>query len=253
MKTLVGIFISMWALTFVCRAENLDRFEYGPRPATSVFDPYDFLSAGKLDKISKPLQRMFREEGLDIVVVVLNGTGDAPPEHVASRFAAAWCKSEIHCVVLHVPEKVGSPWIVPSGKLIDYLIPEEVEQAVNDAQRRARSEPDDDGKVEAATMESADMLRFWTANALIQDAALKEAIAKFRREQGAQHLRLKILAALIPVSFVVLAVTVILLIILLQNRGPKLFPVQLWEVRLGAPYAGGGQPVVILGKLQKKS
>lgn len=222
-------------------------FEYGPRPPLSVFDPGGYLNPELAKAISDPLEAYFKKEGIDVIVVVLPDLGKAPPEHVARSFATAWCTSPIHCVVLHVPGREGSPWIVPDGKLVEHLNPAQVQQAVADARRRAASEAKDPDKVKAAATEAADLLRYWMANALNRSEMIQVESARMRLELEAKSRQWKITAMVAVVSAVSVLAGIWLLIVFLRRRGPRYFPTPAYQPRLGAPYSGGGRAVVDLG------
>ncbi|MEO5917760.1 MAG: TPM domain-containing protein [Luteolibacter sp.] len=241
------IFLLAILLAVPVSANSQGAFEYGPRPALSVFDPDEFLDPAVVKEIAEPLAKNFKEENVDVIVVVLKDTGSAPPEHVARQFAEAWCRSQIHCVVLHVPGNPNSPWIIPAGQIIDHIRPENVEQDVNDRQRRARAEPDEAHKVKAAASESADMLRYWMKNAINHTEMLQTATTQFRLEQetNARKKQIALLATLAAILPIIAGITVCIGI--LRRRGPAFFPNHLWRLRLGAPHAGGNHAVSNLG------
>lgn len=222
-------------------------FEYGPRPPLSVFDPSGYLNPELAKAISDPLEAHFKKEGIDVVVVVLPDLGKAPPEHVARSFASAWCASPIHCVVLHVPGRDGSPWIVPDGKLVEYLNPAQVQQAVADARRRAASEAKDPDKVKAAAAEAADILRYWMANALNRSEMIQDESARMRLELETRSRQWKIAAMIAVVSVIPVLAGISLLIVFFRRRVSRHFPTPAYQPRLGAPFSGGGRAVVNLG------
>ena len=228
-------------------AEKVEDFEYGQRPPQSVFDPLGFLEPQVLKEISDPLATVFRNENIDIIVVILDDLAGAPPEHVARRFAAAWCVSDIHAVVLHVPGRDDSPWIIPAGKLVDCLKPELLAQKVAEAKRNASREPGDQGKVRAASTEAADMLRYWMYNALNRSVFLQSAREKYRAEQEtkAKHWRIAMLTG--AASAIPLLAGLCMLVFLLRKPGPRRFPDLNPPRRLGAPHAGGNFAVADLG------
>jgi hypothetical protein len=222
-------------------------FEYGPRPSLPVFDPDEFLEPALVKEIAEPLAKNLREEGVDVMVVVLKDIGSAPPEHVARQFAAAWCTSPAHCIVLHVPGNPGSPWIVPAGQVINDARPEQLEQDVMDRERRAKAEPDDPHKVKAAASESADMLRYWMKNALNRSEMIQTESTRIRTEQETISIKKRVaifgtLASLLP-----LAALLGVIMRGIRKRGPAYFPNHLWRLRLGAPHAGGNHAVADLG------
>ncbi len=225
-------------------------FEYGPRPPQSVFDPNGFLDPANLREISDPLATIYKTEGVDVIVVVLADLGDAPPEHVAGRFAEAWCTSPLHCVVLHVPGHAESPWIIPGGRLVGQLVPEQVAQAVDAASRRAASEPNPAAQVAAAAIEASDLLRYWMANAINRSEIIRTESTRMRAELQNKAARWRIVLLTAAVFAIPLVVGVSLLVVTLRNRGPGSFPKQPWKPRLGAPHAGGNHAVVHLGAPQ---
>lgn len=221
-------------------------FLYGKRPPESIFDPEGYLDAKVTKEISEPLA-VYRRDGIEVIVVVLKSLEEAPPGHVAQEFAKAWCKSPIHCVVLHVPGEKDSPWIIPAGQLIDHLVPDQVRRAVADSHRRAASEPDDAHKVKAAASEATDMLRYWLANALNRSDLIIRESARQREEIDAKKIKMEIAVIIAAASIVPILLGFSLLLTFYRRRGPAYFPHQDWQPRLGAPYAGGNNAVVNLG------
>ncbi len=221
-------------------------FLYGKRPSESIFDPEGYLDAQLTKEISEPLE-VYRRDGIEVIVIVLKSLEGAPPGHVAQEFAKAWCKSPIHCVVLHVPGEKDSPWIIPDGQLVDHLMPDQVRRAVADSHRRAASEPDDGHKVKAAASEATDMLRYWLANALNRSDLIIMESARQREEAEAEKIKYKLSVFIAAASIVPVLVGFSLMLTVYRRRGPAYFPHQDWQPRLGAPYAGGNNAVVNLG------
>ncbi len=221
-------------------------FEFGPRPPLSVFDPDEILDPKVAKEISAPLAKNLAEEQVDVIVVILKDTGNAPPEHVARQFAEAWCRTPMHCVVLHLPGNSNTPWIVPAGRLITLANSGKVEQDVEDRERRARAEPDDTHKVRSAASEAADMVRYWMKDYLNRREMILTEGTRIRLEQESMTRNKKIvffgaLAAILPFVF---GITVLIRII--RRMGPGYFPNHSWQLRLGAPHAGGNHAVANL-------
>lgn len=222
-------------------------FEYGPRPPLSVFDPDQILDPARVKEISDPLAGNLREEGIDVIVVVLKEIGSAPPGHVARQFADAWSKPQIHCVVLHVPGNPDSPWILPGGQVVGLINPAVAEREIADRQRRARAEPDDFHKVKAAAEESADLLRFWMGGAIQRSEIIRTESTKMRLELDTSSRRKQILVLAALASILPLAAGFGLLMRVLGRRGPGHFPNHVWQLRLGAPHSGGNHAIASLG------
>lgn len=244
----VATVISAFLLAVSSAAVNDIDFEYGQRPTNAIFDPKDVLGAKASREISEPLARIHLNEGIDVIVVILENLADAPPEHVARLFAAAWCDTPIHAVVLHVPGRADSPWIVPNGKFAATVRPEVIDAAVAEARRNASREPDDAGKVRAATTEAADMLRYWTGNAIIRSEFIKAKAGQMRHEQEIKTRKWKY-GLLLAASCAIPAIVGIAMVFLWfrKRRGSHRFPKPNVQRRLGAPHAGGNHAVVNLG------
>jgi TPM domain len=235
------------ALALSSIADAATDFEYGPRPPQSVFDPGGVLTPAELKAVSDPLAKIYQKEGVDVLVVVMPDVGNAPPEHVAGRFADAWSTSALRCVVLHVPGHEESPWIFPSGRLVSYLNPAEVEKSVVDARRRAMSEPKDADRVRAASSEAADMLRYWLAGTINHSEMIQTESTRMRLEQEKKSRQWRIGAMAAAASVIPIIVGISLFFSFLRRRGPGYFPNHAWQLRLGAPHAGGNHAVTRLG------
>lgn len=233
-----------WALPAAATQE----FEYGPRPPLAVFDPAGILDPAVAKSISDSLVKIYQQEEIDVIVIVLKEIGQAPPEHVAGRFAAAWCSSPIHCMVLHVPGREGSPWIIPAGRLIGHINPEAVKAAVANAHRRVIAESNDTNKVKASATEASDMLRIWMGSAITQTADIQIEAAKMRLELEIQSRRWKLGAMIAAAAFIPLITGIVLIVSFIKHRRPRYFSINTWQRRLGAPYAGGNQTLVDLGR-----
>lgn len=235
------IALCVWA---ACGIAYGQEFEHGERPPNSVFDPLGLLEPEALRRISEPLQRFLIEEDIDVIVVVLDDLGDAPPEFVAKRFSRAWCSASAHAVVLHVPSHADSPWIVPGGGMVAQIQRSVLNDRLSQARRNAMREPTDEDKVRAATVEAADMLRFWTSGTMVHDelvtTARKAAMEKFQGEYRVRKIRVYVLAG------VAILLVICLLVLLLWWRKPKhrTFPDFHPPRRMGAPHGGGNHVVV---------
>lgn len=222
-------------------------FEYGPRPANSVFDPNGVLDATTLGKITEPMQRLRKSEGIDIVVVVLDDLKGAPPEHVAGRFAAAWSDSLIRAVVLHVPGREDSPWIITGGEFTELLQPESMARDTTHDKRLASYEPTDAGKVHVAVEGAADRLRYWKATHFNATEARKKAIARMRLEDEDKSRQWRIVVFTSVSCLIPLFLLCYLLYRMLRRPGSRHFPDVVPPRRMGAPHAGGNHAVTKLG------
>ena len=129
-----------------------------------------------------------------------------------------------------------------------HLNPAQVQQAVNDARRRAASEAKDPDKVKAAATEAADMLRYWMANALNRSEMIQLESARMRLELETKSRQWKI-AAMVAGRFGDsgdrrdLAAHRVP-----PQAGPRIFSATRLPDRASAlPTAGGNRAVVDLG------
>jgi hypothetical protein len=227
--------------------EKVPDFEHGQRPPDAVFDPNGLLEPNVLKEISAPLAKIFKDEQIDIIVVILADIAGAPPERVAGQFAAAWCDSPMHAVVLHVQGRQDGPWIVPGGRLIDCIKPEKLAQSVADAQRDASREPNEQAMVRTAASEAADMLRYWRHNAINRVEFIRNARAEIQMEQQAKAIQWRIAKLTGAACVIPVMIGVSMLILKFRKRGPRRFPETNPPRRLGAPHAGGNFAVADLG------
>ncbi len=238
MKSLTALFflllcIPAWA------EQTQTSFKYGERPKNSVFDPRDILSPQEQEKISKPLSDILKNEGIDIIVVILPDFGNAPPDHVARGFAEKWATTTVNSVVLYVPGKEGSPWIFPGKVMIAAINPEIVKETLVAAEKRASAEPSDFGKVRAASIEAADAVRYWLGGALLRTENMINKRLEWQLEKERRVRLLKLSAVLGAAALIPLILGIVFLVLRIKGSRPKVFPMLRKTTRLGAPYAGG--------------
>lgn len=238
MKTSLALFF-VFLCTLAHGEQGMAGFESGERPANSIFDPAGVLTSKEQELISEPLGKILKNDGIDVIVVILPEIGDAPPEHVAKGFADKWATTTVNSVVLHVPGREGSPWIFPGKVMSGAVKPDVVRERISEAEKRAAAEPTDFGKVRAASVEAADAIRYWLGGALLYTEAvinsrLDAQLARERRERLLKISAILGAAALIPLVFGVAFLTVSI-----RRRKARRFPRIRKLARLGAPHAGG--------------
>ncbi|MDP4626092.1 MAG: TPM domain-containing protein [Akkermansiaceae bacterium] len=235
------IFLS---LTFAVSADQAQSgFKYGERPTNSVFDPTGILTVKEADEIATPLVEILKNEEIDVIVVVLPEIGTAPPLHVARGFAEKWSQTEINAVVLHIPGQEDSPWIFPGKVMSSTLPPDVMRQSLEEAESRARAEPSEFSKIKAASIEAADVMRFWKGSEVIRDEVKisRQLQARLIFEQRDRLIKLSLgigAAALIPLIF-----GAVFFFVRIKSSGAKRFPDLRVTHRLGAPYSGGNNAV----------
>ena len=246
------IFLSLVMSSLALAGSDVEDFEYGKRPSNAVFDPDSLLNSRVENRLSAELAKIRAEDNVDILVVVLNDLGQAPPEHVARRFAIAWCEGPAYAVILHVPGRPDGPWIVPGGVLVDAVTTEIVREGVASTVRRVAQESKDSDKVRTAVMETSDMLRFWLGGAVIrgeqateQRAQIREDFQKYSLNSMSWRVRFLLLAAAV---LTLLAVIMFFVFLIINKRKHRIFGAPLMPRRLGAPYCGGNHAVVSSGQ-----
>jgi hypothetical protein len=239
MKSMILPILAFLCLQAVEADQTQSGFKFGERPKNSIFDPTGVLTPQQQVLIAGPLGKILKAEGIDVMVVILPEIGDAPPEHVAKGFAEKWATTKVNSVVLHVPGHPDSPWILPGDVVGLAVKPEAVSATITEAEKRARAESDDFGKIRAASIEAADAIRYWMGGAFILterhiNQQLANQLAFERRER-----LLKLAAALAAAGAIPLILGLVFIYLRIRNSGAREFP-QIRKVqRLGAPYAGG--------------
>lgn len=224
-------------------ADKAIAFEHGMRPPNGVFDALELLDFTTLKQIESQLPGLLQDENIEVIVVVLDDLEGAPPDFVAKRFADAWCSAPVHAVVLHVPGNENSPWIFPYGRFLDQMQPQVVKERVAQAKRNASREPTEADKVRAATVEAADMLRFWTGGTDMFNTMLTEVrkarMAEAISEDQMRGIRMYLMAGM----GILLVIALAMLLTLRRKPKRRTFPDFQPSNRMGAPYAGGNHAV----------
>lgn len=226
------------------RAQGPEKeFKFGSRPHDGIFDPAGILLSKQREEIAVPLAKVLKNEGIDVLVIILPEIGDAPAKHVAQGFREEWSDTPINAVALHVPGNPESPWIFP-GDVINRLVKaEKLLESVDAGEKRAAAEADDFGRIRAASVEAADIMRFWTGGAVLRTESLISE--RETRELAFENRRRLIkLAAMVGLAGAIPIIAGLVFFLgRLKKTGPRNFPPVRKIPRLGAPYAGGNHAV----------
>ena len=209
------------ALLVLCPcASRAAGFEPGPRPEGAVHDPSEILGSADRKEISLPLEIILRDEGVDVIAVVLENKDGVAPEVVGGGLAAAWCEASIHAVALHIPGREGTPWIVAGGDLIDSINPDELRDELAAIRRDAMREPDDVSIIRTAADATSEMLRFWKGRELTRGKAVEKARAKIRLELDiiARRQRTQMVMVSVAAILLIAATTAFLRLFLKRRR-----------------------------------
>jgi hypothetical protein len=247
MKPWLALMGASLVLVSASAAEAPTWIEPGTRPPVPVFDPTAVLAPAMVKRIAEPLVQVRERDYIDVLAVVLPEIGEAPPEHVARQFAGAWCDEGAHCVVLHVPGRKESPWIVPGGRILQVMNRDFMEPRLLAAMARARRESEDGGKVRAATTEAGDLMRLWTGAAIYQSEVTRTERTRRLIEAEESQLRRKLRLLVLGTSFVLCALGGVTILLSVRIRRGRRFPDLQWQPRLGAPHAGGNRALATLG------
>ncbi len=226
--------------------ETRNDFKFGARPPGDVFDPAGILMPTQRQEIAAPLAIVRENEKIDILVVILPEIGDAPARYVAENFRKEWSKGAINAVVLHVPGREDSPWIVP-GELINRVVKtEKLQESIDSGQMRARAETGDFAKIRAAAVEATDIMRYWSGGAAIRsEAMINERLRRQLAYERKQRL-VKLAAAVGLAGAIPIILGAVIFFTKMKNIKPRVFPPIRKTARLGAPYAGGNNSVTRL-------
>jgi hypothetical protein len=169
------------ALLALCSCTAIaGEYKPGPHPAVPLFDPAGILDDAARAEISRPLEKTGKD--VDVIAVVLTNRDIASPEAAAAGIATAWCVAPLHAVVLHIPGRDGSPWIVAGGDIVEDMNPDELRDELAAARRDASREPDDASKVRTAATATADLLRFWQGREATRLGMIEKIRINIRRE-----------------------------------------------------------------------
>lgn len=240
MKCLPWI-LCVLVLTLGVRAEE---FEYGKRPPDGLFDPTGFLNAGDFQSISGTLSRALLDDKVEVMVVLLDDLEGAPPEFVARRFSDAWGTEPARAVVLRVPDRFESPWIVPFGDVVDAIPPEQVRVRLKEARSEVKTKADELERLRAATNEAVKMLSEWRQQVNLP-VALGEGGPAVSQDPHEKMMSMVYTYAAIGISGLLILVLV-LVKILFRKPQSKVFSDFQPHPRFGAPYSGGNHAVIDL-------
>jgi hypothetical protein len=201
-------------------------FEPGPRPVRAVFDPHGALDAAECEEISNTLEKIFKDEKVQVIAVVLENAEVSDPDALVTAMSEKWCGSSAHAIALHVPCRDGSPWIAAGGDIIHAINPDEVRDELAAVRRDAAREPDDVSMVRTAAHVTADMLRYWKGRELARRAVIENERALIRLELDARSRRQQIIMLTLAAAAIPLAAGVVLAIRLLgkNRRVPAISP-----------------------------
>ncbi len=217
---------------------------FGQRPKNSIFDPNGILTIKQTAQIAEPLAKVLKEESIDVMVVILPTIRDTPPQHVAMKFAEKWALTRVNAVILHVPDKVGSPWIFPGHFMREMLPPDKLSKSIAAAEKRAAIELTDYGKVRTAATETSDLLRYEIGGAFIKTEGIMSAANKRQFDSYNRQRILKIVAILSLAAFIPLISILVYIRFRYSRSKPKFFPSVRLTKRLGAPYSGGNNALL---------
>lgn len=134
----------------------------------------------------------------------------------------------------------GSPWIFP-GEIINrvVVVPGELEGWIDAGEKRAAAESDNFGKIRAASVEAADIMRYCAGGAVLRT----ETIIYDRHAQMEAYKdrnRLIKLALMVGLAGAIpLIAGSVFFLTKLRKTGSREFPPVRKIPRLGAPYSGG--------------
>lgn len=188
-------------------------FEPGPRPHGAVFDPDGILNAAEKLEISTTLEKVLRNDRVEVIAVVMKNADG--PETLATSLAQAWCKTPLHAVALHIPDREGSPWIAAGGDLIHSIDQHELRDELAAARRDASREPDDVSTLRTVANATADMLRYWKGREENRRAAIDNQRAAIRLELETKSRRQQVIMLTAAAAFIPLAAAAMLAVRLL--------------------------------------
>ncbi|MGC4015995.1 MAG: TPM domain-containing protein [Luteolibacter sp.] len=252
MKHAVILLLVSFLASMPARADE-PAFEYGPRPENSIYDPEQSLSPETAKRLADELTGIRTRDRADVMIVLLPGIGELPPEHVARRFDEAWGKDVLHAVVLDVAGRNDGPWILVGGEVTNSDRKDVIPRMTKSALRLARQEPDRESCLRSAAVQTSDILRYMKGKVKSQMEAYQSERMKVRldMQRSLERKRIFLIAAIC--SLVPVTGTLFLIGSVIWRCRARRFPEVIWSRRLGAPYTGGNNATVDLGSSRSSS
>jgi len=212
------------------------------RPVGQILDLAHWFSEEEKEEAQRELGRLFAENQIDVYLVTRK---KIPPQGVqtyARKLGETWSRAPVWCVVFHVPGDPAGFHVEAGGVEIKR---KQIEQAVQEACRRARKENTEKDRVMAAWQECSQGLRFIYAQGQRRNEQLVEKKKEWREETRFKMTYKKVL--LISGGIVLLALASAFWIIwkyLKRKNFSYTFPETVWRTRYLGPHSGGGGVVV---------
>ncbi|BCU78449.1 hypothetical protein llg_31640 [Luteolibacter sp. LG18] len=246
MRRAVILLLLLFAAWLPARADLT--FEYGPRPENSIYDPEATLSPELAKRLSAELSTIRNRDHADVMLVLLPGIGELPPEHVARRFGEAWGADLLYAVVLDVAGRNDGPWIYVGGDITHSDRKEVIPRMTKDALRLARQEPDRESCLRSAANQTSDILRYLLGKVKSQAQTYQTERVRIRLEVEQQAERKRIILIAVAAGLLPAAGVLFLIGSFFWRRHSRRFPDVIWTRRLGAPHAGGNNATADLGR-----
>jgi len=248
-KPTLGMLMSMFFFMMSCgivqaQDDDLDDdiSSIPQRPYNQILDLARWLSLTEKEAAQIELSRLLQENQIDVFLVTRATQPPQGAETYARKLGETWSKAPVWCVVFHVPGDPSGFHVEAGGVEIDR---EEVDQAVEEACKRARRESTEKDRVMAAWKECSEGLRFVHASGKLYNERVVEVKKQMRSEIVEDKKRNKIILVAVAVGFLLFLLISYGLIRMLRKRKYSFeFPETTWQTRFQGPHSGGSGIVV---------
>ncbi len=212
------------------------------RPYNQILDLARWLSLAEKEAAQKELSRLYQENQIDVFLVTRATQPPQGAETYARKLGETWSKAPVWCVVFHVPGDPSGFHVEAGGVEINR---EKVDQAVEEACKRARRESTEKDRVMAAWKECSEGLRFVHASGKLYNERVVEVKKKMRSGMVENKRRNQIILAAAALGILLFLLISYGLICMLRKSNYSFeFPETTWRTRFQGPHSGGSDIVV---------
>ncbi|YCM44235.1 hypothetical protein V2O64_23285 [Verrucomicrobiaceae bacterium 227] len=220
-------------------------------PEGGVYDPLDWLEAGKRTELEENYRGAFEKWGVKIFVVVLPEKPESGAEVFAKKVGRGWAGQETWGLLLHVVGDAQSPWCAAEGgESLRWAKQEEFDRALEQAMSRAHRESKADLSVMVGARELTDELVFLGVVSNRRDQTLGKGQELRERPVEADSkkdgFRLGSWWVVLPFALILGLIVVVLLRARSRARMRGFeFPETAPQRRFHGPWSGGGNVLEI--------
>lgn len=238
----------LFCVIFAAAQNSSSLFRMPVKPSSHVSDESEWLSPEERLVWEKQLDAWFKNDGVDIYLVILKDMHNTPAEHVVQQIATQWGARDLHGVVLYVPGGDG-PHLWWDGKIVETLKiePRMRKDMIARMEKRCRSQVTELDRVYAAIHELSDSMRVINAQ-YKQMNVLRDKWNSTLYQHWSKNRVTSRTKIIIAVSVAIFGLSFLAWLVRRSTRHSKkiLFPRTSPQRRFGAAHAGGSGATINL-------